>query len=197
LARGNQVTNEEFVQQLQRWQQELVADVISHYQNDDRRRGDLAFVRWKERFAAFLNTHTPSEAVRFAALTSHMLWYGLRNETPYSEFMRVDGKNCLAFIQDLTDASMKGYIVIADGEPRKPQGRKQRSSAGQIEEVNVRDSEEARNLKSLIDKHKSRLRILKEQEAIQGITVDPKVPIEIKEIESKIRKLQPQLRALL
>ncbi len=48
----------------------------------------------------------------------------------------------------------------------------------------------------LIEKHQSRLQILKEQSALQGISVDPKIPLEIKQIEKEIENLQRKLATL-
>ena len=45
------------------------------------------------------------------------------------------------------------------------------------------------NLQRLIANHQRRLQILKEQEALQGLSVDPKIPLEIEDIEEKIGHL--------
>jgi hypothetical protein len=53
--------------------------------------------------------------------------------------------------------------------------------------------EDAAGIKSLIKRHKQRLQILKEQQATYGLSVDPKIPIEIKEIEQQIAQLRVSL----
>jgi hypothetical protein len=50
------------------------------------------------------------------------------------------------------------------------------------------------DLKKLITDYAKRLQKLKEQKAIAGLSVDPKIPIEIEDIESEIESLQVQLR---
>jgi hypothetical protein len=181
------VTGEEFAQQLQTWKQELIAEVIAHYHANQRERGRLAFERWKERFTAFLENYVPSEAERFRRITHHIMWVIKSAEHPYETFMREDGKNCLAFIDDLADSSMRGRITFSQENTPELIVRE-----GDGEEVR----EEIENLKSLISKHKQRLQILKEQEAIQGLSVDPKVPIEIKDVEMKIKQLQAKIKSL-
>jgi hypothetical protein len=52
------------------------------------------------------------------------------------------------------------------------------------------------NLQSLIANHQRRLQILKEQAALQGLSVDPKIPLEIEDIEEKIGRLQLELEEL-
>ena len=49
------------------------------------------------------------------------------------------------------------------------------------------------DIKNLIKTYNRRLQKLKEQQAVQGITVDPKIPIEIEDIEVEIEKLQEKL----
>ncbi len=51
-------------------------------------------------------------------------------------------------------------------------------------------------LKRLIRKHEQRLQILKEQQATMGINVDPRIPIEIRDIETELEKLQAELDSL-
>jgi len=53
--------------------------------------------------------------------------------------------------------------------------------------------EDAAGIRSLIKRHKQRLQILKEQQATYGLSVDPKIPIEIKEIEQQIAQLRVSL----
>ena len=52
------------------------------------------------------------------------------------------------------------------------------------------------NLQRLIANHQRRLQVLKEQEALQGLSVDPKIPLEIEDIEEKIGRLQLELEEL-
>lgn len=54
-------------------------------------------------------------------------------------------------------------------------------------------SSEKQHIMTLIDSRSSRLQKLQEQQALEGISVDPKVPIEIEEIEAAIRELQAEL----
>lgn len=51
-------------------------------------------------------------------------------------------------------------------------------------------------LKKLIQQHQRRLQILKEQQAMYGLSVDPRIPIEIEDIETEIEKLQAELATL-
>lgn len=52
------------------------------------------------------------------------------------------------------------------------------------------------HIERLINNYKLRLQILKEQEAIQGLFADPKIPIEIKMIEDRIADLQNDLQTI-
>ena len=52
------------------------------------------------------------------------------------------------------------------------------------------------DIKRLLVNHSRRLQILKEQQALHGISADPKIPIEIKDIEAEIEKLQAELGTL-
>lgn len=52
------------------------------------------------------------------------------------------------------------------------------------------------DLKSLIQKKQRRLRKLREQEAVKGLSVDPSIPIEIEDMESELIELQTQLRQM-
>lgn len=56
--------------------------------------------------------------------------------------------------------------------------------------------EQVDEINRLIRNHRRRLQILKEQEALQGISVDPKILLEIEDIETKILELQSQLDEL-
>jgi hypothetical protein len=49
------------------------------------------------------------------------------------------------------------------------------------------------NLSELINTHKRRLQKLQQQEALSGISVDPKIPIEIENIETILQDLQTRL----
>lgn len=49
------------------------------------------------------------------------------------------------------------------------------------------------NIKELITVHHKRLQELKKQRAMYGISVDPRIPVEIDEIEAQIEKLQAEL----
>ena len=51
-----------------------------------------------------------------------------------------------------------------------------------------------KHLKELIKCHTLRLQKLQKREAIEGISVDPKVSMEIAEIEAKIDNLQKQIQ---
>lgn len=54
-------------------------------------------------------------------------------------------------------------------------------------------NEQVKGLQQLITNHKRRLQLLKEQEALYGISCDPRILIEIKDIEAKIADLQSEL----
>jgi len=105
------LTDEEFAQHLHSWKQELIDDVIFHYKAGNTERGGFAFQRWKERFRKFLKQYTPNEAVSFEIATSHIVGFALRHrEHPYERFMRVDGRKCIAFIDDLAESALKGRV---------------------------------------------------------------------------------------
>jgi TIR domain-containing protein len=105
------LTQEEFADQLRRWKQEFVDEVIAHYRNDNRERGRLAFSRWKERFGVFLKEHVTDEAKRFDSATSHIGGYIISyRSSAYENFMRNDGNTCIAFIDDLADSALKGRV---------------------------------------------------------------------------------------
>lgn len=95
---------------LQSWKQEL-EEVITFYRDDNEARGRLAFNRWKERFTAFLKKDVPSEAWRFESITFHIAWVVKPHEHAYERFMREDGERCLAFIDDLAEAALRGRIT--------------------------------------------------------------------------------------
>ncbi len=107
------MTQEGFAEQLRQWRQELSDEVIAHYLNDNSERGRLAFSRWKERFGSFLKEHVPDEAKRFDSNTSHIGGYVISyRESAYDNFMRNDGKTCIAFIDDLADSALKGRVKL-------------------------------------------------------------------------------------
>lgn len=60
----------------------------------------------------------------------------------------------------------------------------------------VMASSDIKNLQQLINNHKKRLQILQEQEALYGISVDPRIPVEIKIIEEKIGELESEVKIL-
>ena len=49
------------------------------------------------------------------------------------------------------------------------------------------------DIKDLIHRHQRRLQELKKQQATYGLSVDPRIPLEIEEIEAQIAKLQAEL----
>jgi hypothetical protein len=63
-------------------------------------------------------------------------------------------------------------------------------------EVIIMAHKDIENLQRLIANHQRRLQVLKEQEALQGLSVDPKIPLEIEDIEEKIERLQLELEGL-
>jgi TIR domain len=99
------------VNQLDAWKQELVNEVINRYRAGDDTHGRLSFDRWKRNFAAFLRENLPDESGRFEEEMEHSAWLILEGESRYENFMREDGRNCLAFIDELTDSLAKGRIV--------------------------------------------------------------------------------------
>ncbi len=101
-----------FTQQLLVWKEDLTAEVIVHFVGGNSERGELAFERWKERFADFLRRHVPNEAERFSKKMQHYGFVIIPDEHPYKRFMREDGNMCLAFIDDLATAAAKGRIEI-------------------------------------------------------------------------------------
>lgn len=105
------MTGDEFAQQLQLLRQELIDEVILHYQRGNDKRGRLAFDRWKERFMGFLQEYVPNEAKRFENEMRHFGFAIISGEHPYETFMREDGENCFAFIDDLAESAVKGRIA--------------------------------------------------------------------------------------
>ena len=52
------------------------------------------------------------------------------------------------------------------------------------------------HLRNLITNHNRRLQKLEEQRALCGLSIDPRIPIEIENIEAEIKKLQAELEEL-
>ncbi len=52
------------------------------------------------------------------------------------------------------------------------------------------------NVEKLIANYERRLQKLREQQALEGISIDPKIPIEIEDIEAKVAQLQMELKVL-
>lgn len=110
------MTADEFISSLKDWRQQLSADVFPHYINGDEDRGGLAFNRWKGRFTNFLRENAPDEADRFDTITTHLMTMYDPDESPYEGFMRQDGNQCLAFIDDLIESVQKGYVIPSHKE---------------------------------------------------------------------------------
>jgi hypothetical protein len=112
---------QELAKKLRTWKQRFSSEVLSHYQADNAQRGRFAFDRWKIRFTDFLSQEIPQEATRFQ---KEMTYFGglvtVYGESPYDEFMREDGKRCVAFIDDLTEAVLKGHILYPQPKNRQP-----------------------------------------------------------------------------
>jgi hypothetical protein len=126
-----ELTNKEFVNQLQSWKQEFIEDVISHYKADNAERGRFAFSRWKQRLAIFLKENAPSEASRFELATSHIGGYIIswsRRESAYTNFMRNDGNTCLGFIDELIESAVRGHITLTRKNPQKKTTKKTKPS---------------------------------------------------------------------
>jgi hypothetical protein len=115
------VRPKELSERLQAWKQDLIDDVVTFYRAGNKERGRLAFGRWKERFTDFLKKNVPSEASRFEAITFHIGWVVKPGEHPLEQFMREDGTLCLAFIEDLTEAALKGQITELEIESLRSQ----------------------------------------------------------------------------
>ncbi len=88
-----------------------------HFQHGNKEQGRLTFSRWKDRFTLFLQRHTPHEAKRFTQIMSHQVRIVRKGEHPYNEFMREDGKTCLAFIDTLAAEGRKGRIIDFQENP--------------------------------------------------------------------------------
>jgi TIR domain len=101
----------DLVRPLEDWKQELIDEVISRYRDNDEEHGRLSFDRWKRRFSAFLKQNVPEEGLRFEEEMEHSAWLLLKGESPYENFMREDGRTCIAFIDELADSLRKGRIV--------------------------------------------------------------------------------------
>lgn len=52
------------------------------------------------------------------------------------------------------------------------------------------------DIKKLIRAHNRRMQVLKEQKAIQGVSVDPKIVIEMEDIEAEVEKLEADLKEI-
>jgi hypothetical protein len=52
------------------------------------------------------------------------------------------------------------------------------------------------DIKKLITNHQRRLQKLKELQALQGLSIDPKILIEIEDIETEVKELQTELKEL-
>jgi diguanylate cyclase (GGDEF)-like protein len=104
------VTAEEFVIRISQYKEELFTEVIPLYQEGNKERGRMAFRRWRERFEEFLKETTPDEAAQFMIKMTHFAWVAKPNEHPFDQFMREDGETCIAFLDDLQDATLKGRI---------------------------------------------------------------------------------------
>ncbi len=118
------MTGEEFAKHLHEWKREFEGGVIVHFRSGDRERGNLAFERWKERFTSFLKEHAPDEANRFIRKTTHFIWVAKPDESEYKRFMREDGDTCLAFIDDLEESILKGYVELIQTRPKSKRRRK-------------------------------------------------------------------------
>lgn len=105
------MNQKEFAKELNSWKGELIEEIIPYYKGGDKDRGDQAFRRWKERFLRFLKIYAPLEADRLESETRHIAYAIKRGEHRLDEFMRVDGKKCLAFIDDLAYSAEKGRII--------------------------------------------------------------------------------------
>ncbi len=125
------MNQEAFAKGLELLKQQLVDEVIVHFQHANKERGDQAFERWKERFIQFLQPHAPGEAERFKRQTHHNILYAVEDEHPYIEFMREDGNTSLAFIDELVASALKGRIInfqehpspqTDDDKPKKRRG---------------------------------------------------------------------------
>lgn len=104
------MSTEDFILGVNQYREELFTDVIPFYQEGNKERGRMAFHRWRERFAGFLSETAPDEARQFVQKMTHIAWVVKPNEHPFDEFMREDGETCIAFLDDLEDASLKGRI---------------------------------------------------------------------------------------
>lgn len=106
------MTEQEFINELENWKRELLEEVIIHYRQENEERGNQAFERWQDFFTTFLREYVPKEADRLRALTYHIALVAIPSETPLQRFMREDGKNCLAFIDELAESVRKGRIKL-------------------------------------------------------------------------------------
>jgi hypothetical protein len=123
------LTVKEFVSQLQNWKQELIEEVIAYYRTDNQERGHLAFSRWKSRFGGFLKEHAPEESWRFDLATSYIGGSMIsRRLSVYENFMRNDGKKCIAFIDELIDSAVKGRITLISEKSAKSQKQTQKAT---------------------------------------------------------------------
>lgn len=114
------MTQEEFARALEPFRQDFLTETCVHYQHGEKERGKQSFERWRERFIQFLQEYAPDEAERFKRHMFHGILAVGSNEHPYDQFMRVDGKTCIAFIEQLADEARKGRILNFQENPSPP-----------------------------------------------------------------------------
>lgn len=112
MVRREYVKTEEFLHKVERFKEDLLTEVIPFFRKGDKNRGDLSFERWRARFKKFLQEYTPSEASRFLTIQRVRI-IASPSEHPFHQFMRESGNKCIAFLDELYDAVIKGYVELA------------------------------------------------------------------------------------
>jgi hypothetical protein len=157
---SNNVTNEEFAQELQTFKHEFITEVIHYFRAENTERGNLAYSRWKERFITFLGQYTPAEAKRFREVAERQVFYGNIYDTPLESFMRDHGKACLAYIDDLKDSVLKGRVSelqewlrfsVMEGLPAAPTTTLQPVGPDQAVENSIIALEQLTSVKQQLD----------------------------------------------
>lgn len=100
------MTDEEFIDQLDKFKHELDAEVADNSHGASARR-ERVHLLWLNRFEAFLAETVPGEIIRWNALSGNRHVLGARQPS-FSRFMQSYGRDVFAFI-----AQLKGEAQIS------------------------------------------------------------------------------------
>ncbi len=104
--------NENLITELEKFKRRLYDDVIKGYKEKGSSFGDERFLKWKETFSKFLNTHLLNESRNLDnKLDSWGFITVIGGESPEKQFWRENGEQCFAFIDSLMlDISNNEYV---------------------------------------------------------------------------------------